>query len=233
MLTQSPCDLLKIKISLFFKKKNKNKIKVKKQSCNSFFCRHFLTYIRDRGLTTRTRCKCGPFCPRGDVFRHSQSSFLPFEDREVLVSAERILITSLRALLIWAPNLWESCNVERWVLNMKRDPPATKKKKEAVCGLRVKNLTCKKEMEQEMNRRQVSQLTVKLTFLAEWAIWISCAHSHYLQSQWREWILPSLPIAHHRRKSAYFLLLSNRVSLFLRKGDDWHWMYSVCRFFFF
>lgn len=82
-----------------------------------------------------------------------------------------------------------------------------------------------------MNRRQVSQLTVTLTFLAEWDICIACAHSQYWQSQWREWILPSLSIAHQRRKSAYFPLLSNRVSLFLRKGEDWHWMYLVCRFF--
>lgn len=137
-------------LPFFLKKKNqKSKKRIKKKIIMQFlFLPSFFDSHPWQRVNNSDALWMWPICPRGDVFRHSQSSFLPFEDREVLVSAERILITSLRALLIWAPNLWESCNVERdeCLTGREYPHPHTQPKKKSSSWVKSQKLTWKKEM---------------------------------------------------------------------------------------
>lgn len=73
------------------------------------------------GFDTQPRCLEGNIYPHGETLSAIQRSFLawgwavPLEVKEVLVSAERRVMMSCRALLIWAPNLWESVSPQEYL----------------------------------------------------------------------------------------------------------------------
>lgn len=158
-------------------------------------------------------------CPRVVVRCHSQSSFLgwqdvavPFEDRDMLVSAERILITSLRALLIWLPNWWESCNVDRQMLNREKDRKM---------WIERQKHTWKRNMTGNELKTSVAKLTdVWVKFIA-FFIPITCRASD---------ISGLIHVTTKEKALIPCTVVNNRVSLILRKVGNLHWMCIVLHF---